>query len=96
MQYAYTISHVPGKNLYTADALSRAPLVRPLTVEESRFTDEVSAQASLVVSEIPATETCLADIRARQQDEEVCRQVMRYYLEGWPSHPSLPSSLRLY
>lgn len=29
MRFLYTISHVPNKHLYTADALSRAPVASP-------------------------------------------------------------------
>ena len=29
MRFSYTISHVPGKQLYTADTLSRAPVATP-------------------------------------------------------------------
>ena len=96
MRYMYTIAHVPGKSLVTADALSRAPQERPLTEAEELLTDEVTAQANLVVGALPATEKRLAEIRARQLEDDVCRQVMRYCAEGWPSHPSLPSVLRPY
>ena len=41
MRYMYTIAHVPGKSLVTADALSRAPQERPLTEAEELLTDEV-------------------------------------------------------
>ena len=84
MRYMYTIAHVPGKTLITADALSRAPRERPLTEAEELLTDEVTAQANLVVGSLPGTEKRLAEIRARQLEE------------GWPSHPSLPSVLRPY
>ena len=40
-RYAYTIEHVPGKLLYTADALSRAP--QTSTVETLEFEEEVEA-----------------------------------------------------
>ena len=43
---------------------------------------------------LPATEKRLAEIRARQLEDDVCRRVMRYCAEGWPSHPSLSSVLR--
>ena len=34
------------------------------------------------------------ECRARQLDDDVCRQVMRYCADGWHSHPYLPSVLR--
>ena len=97
MRYVYTIAHVPGKSLITADARSRAPQERPLTEAEVLLTDEVTAQANLVVGALPATEKRLADITARQLEDDMCRrQVMRYCTDCWPSHPSLPSVLRPY
>ena len=96
MRYMYTIAHVPEKSLVTTDALSRGPHERPLTEAEVLLTDEVTAQANLVVGALPATEKSLAEIKARQLEYDVCRQVMRYYAEGWPSRPSLPSVLRPY
>ena len=90
------MAQVPGKSRVTADALWRAPQERPLTEAEELLTDEVTAQANLVVGALPATEKRLAEIRARQLEDDVCRQVMRYCAEGWPSHPSLPSVLRPY
>ena len=96
MKYTYTIAHVPGKELITAGALSRAPHVRPLTTSELRFIDKVAAHAYFVMDQIPPTVKRLAEIRARQQEDEVCRRVMRYCSEGWPSHPSLLTVLRPY
>ena len=45
---------------------------------------------------LPATEKRLTEIRARHLEDDVCRLVIRYCAEGWPSHPSLPSVLRPY
>ena len=45
---------------------------------------------------LPATENRLAEIRARQLEDDVCQQVMRYCTGRWPRHPSLPSVLRPY
>ena len=58
--------------------------------------DEVTAQANMVVGALPATEKHLAEIRARQLEDDMCRQVMCYCADCWPSHPSLPSVLRSY
>ena len=96
MRYMYTIAQVPGKSLVTADALSRATQERPLTEADELLTDEVAAQANLAVGWLHATEKRLADIRARQLEDDVCRQVMPYCAEGWASHLSLPSVLRPY
>ena len=96
MRYRYSIAHAPEKSLITADFLSRAPQERPLIEAELLLTDDVTAQANLVVGELPATGKRLAEIRARQLEDDVCRQVMRYCVEGRPSHLSLPSVLRPY
>lgn len=96
MRYTYTIEHVPGKELITADALSRAPHVRELTISELQFADEVAAHEDFVVGQIPATERRLQEIKEQQQRDEICSQVLRYCAEGWPSHCSLPSILRPY
>ena len=91
-----TIGHVPGKSLITADAMWRSPQERPTKEAEVMLTDEVTAQANMVVGALPATEKHMAEIRARQLEDDVCRQVMCYCAEGWPIHPSLPSVLRSY
>ena len=78
MRYMYTIARVPGKSLTTADAVSRAPQERPLTEAEELLTDEVTAQANMVVGALPATEKRLAEIRARQlEDDRLCATVQR-------------------
>ena len=41
MRFTYSISHVPGKSLYTVDTLSRAPLGRPLSREKEKLEEEV-------------------------------------------------------
>ena len=65
MQYMYTIAHVPGKSLVTAEALLRALRERPLKQAEVLLTDEVTAQANQFVAALPPTEKRLAEIRAR-------------------------------
>ena len=41
MHYAYIISHVPGKQVHTADALSRVVLMRSLEPGELKVQKEV-------------------------------------------------------
>ena len=74
----YTIAHVPGKSLVTADALSRAPQERPLTEAEELLTDEVMAQANLVVGALPATEKRLADIQSPKPTTLLSQHLVLY------------------
>ena len=43
MRMTYQIVHVPGKDLTTADTLSRAPLPNRLTEDETKKEEEVKA-----------------------------------------------------
>ena len=53
MRFEYSIVHVPGKYLYTADALSRAP--RTTTGDDAKES-EVELLMELALVELPASE----------------------------------------
>ena len=83
MCFDFTISHVPGKELYSADTLSRPPF-SSVTVGDDQFQAEVGAYMNLLVQTLPATETRLQQIREAQLADHVCSQVMEYCRHGWP------------
>ena len=56
MRFTYTISDVPGIHLYTAETMSRAPLVRPLNQIEEKLESDVKAYVDLVVRYLTVTE----------------------------------------
>ena len=91
-KFNYTIHHVPGKLMYTADALSRAPLVE--TDDPTDLPDEVVTFIATVVSMLPATEQRLESYRQAQAQDTICTQVMDYCKSGWPKKQSaIPSSI---
>ena len=55
MKFDYTIQHVPGKLLYVADALSRAPIRGIQTVEEIPAQKEVEVFIDSVTQQLPAS-----------------------------------------
>ena len=80
-RYNYTIVHVPGKILNTADALSRDPLPRQETNDEEQDFE------SLIIADIqylPATQRKLDEIRKEQQSDTTCSTVSNYCQHGWP------------
>ena len=54
MRFSYSVYHVPGKEICTADTLSRAPIS---TVDQTAedFHKEVNAFVNLVIDNLPAT-----------------------------------------
>ena len=97
MRYSYTIVHIPGKNIITADALSRAPLKTVPSEAEIEFTEDTHIYVSSVINGLPASEKRLEEIRQRQEDDEVCIKLREYCLqEDWPAKPKLHSSLQAY
>ena len=66
MQFNYSISHVPGKELYTADALSRAPITSFSTIKE---VDDHQTELFInaIDSSLPASADSLQEYQAAQQ-----------------------------
>ena len=81
MRFEYSIVHVPGKYLYTADALSRAP--RTTTGDDAKES-EVELHMELALVEMPASEPRLETYRQAQTEDHTCSSIINYCRNGWP------------
>ena len=84
--FSYSISHVAGKKLATADVLSRAPLGDRGLLEQE---EEVNLYVNMVRSTLPATEKRLQEIREHQERDVILSQVKKYCNEGWPDKSTI-------
>ena len=82
-RYDYTISHVSGKLLHTADTLSRASL--PTTIHPDSLQEEVKVFVESLVSNLSTTEDRLQGYREAKADDSNCSEVMQFCKEGWPN-----------
>ena len=90
MKYDYLISHVPGKSLFTADTLSRAPV--PGYHDSTSLHNEIEAFVAAIVSNLPATPDRLEGIRKAQAADETLSQVITFCQTEWPEEESSVSS----
>ena len=95
-RFSYDIKHVPGKELYTADTLSRAPL--PTIPTEGTRTQEELAELCMAttISHLPASDQRLETYRQAQSSDLICQQVLKYCREGWPDKRQIDSALKAY
>ena len=93
MKFDYTIQHVPGKFLYTADALSRAPIRVTPTLEEITTQKEVEIFIDSVVQQLPASSNRLQAYQKAQYDDPICNQVITYRKGTWPHRHSIKALL---
>ena len=93
MRYSFAISHVPGKNLTTADALSRAPISKPCS-EDLLLQEESDAYIQAVLQSLPSSQGRLQEIQTCQDQDEVCREVMTYCRKGWPGKTRLLGTIK--
>ena len=95
MRFSYTITHIPGKQLYTADTLSRAPVATPDSTHlaEDSHTDRFVAN---VVSLLPASADCLHKYRTAQHNDPTCAELIVLCKSGWPRKDQLSGSILPY
>ncbi|RVE55527.1 hypothetical protein OJAV_G00235410 [Oryzias javanicus] len=93
MRFAFTISHVAGKNIATADVLSRAPVGE----KDSDLSEEdINLYVDAVMSSLPATESRLQQIKTHQENDIIIRQLKKCCVEGWPDKFLADRSLQPY
>ena len=84
MRYNYNIIYTRGKNLLTADALSRAPL--PNTEDEEKsLEEEVELHVHTLMQNFPATKGRMEEIKRLQQSNTLYQTLMNYCRVGWPN-----------
>ena len=94
-KYGYVAQHVPGKLLYTADALSRAPLPRSDGVED--LPGEAEAFINYItIPSIPATPQRLNEYKQAQLRDAECAKVREYCKSQWPNKYLVDCSLKPY
>ncbi|KAF7646649.1 hypothetical protein LDENG_00184290 [Lucifuga dentata] len=86
LRFTFNIIHVLGKNLITADTLSRAPLLATATEAEQDLEKECKAYIDSVVDSLPATQTKLTQIKDAQHTDNTCIRLRRHITNGWPKH----------
>jgi hypothetical protein len=83
MRFQYTIHHPPGKTLFFADALSRAPLRTP----DERYIEqgeEVEKFVNSVITGLPAEEVRLNEYHRAKAEDTQCSKVIEFCKSGWP------------
>ena len=93
MRFSYSIYHVPRKDICTADALSRAPVLTEDHTAEA-FYKEVNAYVNLVIDHLPATTKRLQEIKCLQEQDETCKKLKLYCRNGWPTGKYLSGMLK--
>ena len=91
LRFDFTISHVPGQELTTADALSRAPSKSTSPVKQE---EEIELYVENILLQLSASDERLEEIAAAQKEDPIYRKLFEYCKEGWPDMiQKLPSSL---
>ena len=90
--FSYAVQHVPGKLLYTADALSRAPI----TPSASSAVEGVEEFIGSIVAALPASPNRLKDYCHAQKQDPTCQQIREYCQDGWPGKEQAGSNLKAF
>jgi len=95
MRFTYNIVHVPGKELYTADHLSRFPCGQP-SAEDEQLAQDITVNVCQVMASLPATDQRLEEIRVHQKEDELCQKIRTYVTQGWPEKWQVEGILKQY
>lgn len=98
MRYSYSISHTPGKDLYTADTLSRAPVItnQSLNVTDKDLMEDTNIYVDELIHNMPASSSYMTQLRDQLKEDSVCSLVMTFCQKGWPVYSKLTGPVKIY
>lgn len=91
LRFDYSVFYTPGKQLFTADTLSRSPLK---TYGPDRFDDDTVAYVQAVVNQMAISDERLAEVFERQQSNDDFIKMHSYIHTSWPPKERLSEELR--
>ena len=92
-RFEYQIRHVPGKYLYTADTLSRAPIQ---CTEPCNLQEEADLLMEISVENLPASSQRIDKLTRAQATDPVCSTLICYCENGWPDKHLIRTELKPY
>ena len=94
-RYDFSIHHIPGKELFAADTLSRAPHTSP-GANSIAFQQDIESYVASVVTALPASSNRLQQYQVAQETDAICSSLFQYCKEGWPEKHKLPMAMHPY
>ncbi|KAL8616804.1 hypothetical protein ACOMHN_017841 [Nucella lapillus] len=95
MRFCFDIAHIPGKELYTADALSRAPL-EPTMSPVDNLIFEADSYVRDIMLTLPASDRRLEEIRSELKKDDTLKVVMHHVQNGWPDKKTMNNPIKAY
>ena len=87
--------HVPGKQLYLADTLSR--LQPPNQATNATIPEEeMNIYIGSILAEIPISDQKLQQVKDAQDEDKVCHKIKTYCQDGWPDRYQLNDAIKPY
>ena len=92
-RFEYQMRHVPGKYLYTADTLSRAPIQ---CTEPYNLQEEADLLMEISIQHLPASSQRIDELTKAQATDPICSTLISYCENGWPDKHLLRTELKPY
>lgn len=92
-RFDYSIEHVPGKHLYTADTLSRSP---SSDKGDTTLAELAELAMEAAVSYLPASKHRLQEYQEAQKSDPLCSLVIKYCHTEWPRKTQIDEALAPY
>lgn len=93
--YTFNLVHVPGKELYLADLLSRQVAQSGCDLETD-FDTELELQVCLVMEHLPVSDQCFKMIKCATDQDETLVELKAHLRNGWVTHKALQEAIKPY
>ena len=91
-----SILHVPGKEMYTPDTLSRLMTNNTVCREAAQFNEDAEVYVCSILNWLRVSDVILQQIIEAHDTDEVSRTTKEYCFESWPEKNLIPSAIRPY